>query len=230
MKVGIFSDIHGNLGALNEMFKECYDRGVTTFLFAGDIFGYFYEQQEIISLLMKMDNLSCVIGNHDAKYLECLKNEELMNEMIEKYGVSYRTQLTVEEIEWFKRLPRKLSFGIDNKRICMVHGSLQDELNGRIYPDSIIPLLDILDYDLVIMGHTHYQMLVKEHNTLILNPGSLGQPRDKKGFSYAIFDTDSNEVEIHKVSLDTRQLYEQIKRKEISITNKQYLIRKMEMS
>lgn len=75
--------------------------------------------------------------------------------------------------------------------LAFVHGSLDDPLNGRIYPDT-----EINDYrkyeglDYVFMGHTHHKMKkVLPGGTILINPGSIGQQRDGKGCSYVIFDT-----------------------------------------
>jgi predicted phosphodiesterase len=59
----------------------------------------------------------------------------------------------------------------------------------------------------VVIGHTHYSMLMRFGDALLLNPGSVGQPRDRKpGAAWATFDTVTGEVELRRERYDTGPL------------------------
>ena len=98
---------------------------------------------------------------------------------------------------------------MDGERILIVHGSERSPLCGRWYPDSDIDI-DSTKYDVIFCGHTHYSMVRRQGDTQIINPGSLGQPRDGKGFAYGVFDTKTRSWEAHTVKPDMDFLLRQI--------------------
>jgi len=65
MKIGIFADIHGNIYAFENVWKELKKETCDHYLFLGDICGYYYYQNEIIEIIRSMKNLISIIGNHD---------------------------------------------------------------------------------------------------------------------------------------------------------------------
>ena len=80
-----------------------------------------------------------------------------------------------------------------------------------MYPDTaIVNEKKYNDYDIVILGHTHCRMKRNVGDTLVINPGSVGQPRDGLGFSYAEIDTESMDVKFRTFNVDTTGLYKQI--------------------
>ena len=210
MKICVFSDIHGNYEALNKMLQaEC--ENVEMFIFAGDIFGYFYNQSEIIQKLMKIHNLLAVKGNHDHYYLTQMDKTNLKD----RYGSSYDSFLTTEQMDFIALLPDHIKTTIQGKKVGIFHGGPDNYMEQRIYPDSEMDFgLLQREYDFVIFGHTHYGFVRKVGNTLILNPGSLGQPRDGKGFCYCILDLEDFSYCFKKVKVDVDELLSQVKEKD----------------
>ena len=114
------------------------------------------------------------------------------------------------------------------KRIFITHGALENYLEGRIYPDTSINESLYQQYDIIILGHTHYRMFRKVGKTILLNPGSLGQPRDCKGFSYCILDIELETCIYKSVKIDQiRLLNEMIINKEKKLLI-EYIKSKME--
>lgn len=107
------------------------------------------------------------------------------------------------------------------KKVFIVHGSLENVLEGRIYPDTKINEKLYWQYDIVILGHTHYQMFRKCAKTVLINPGSLGRPRDFKGYSYCIINMETMECEFMKVHINQRTLIDEL----IANNEKEHLIR-----
>lgn len=214
MKLIIFSDIHGNSYALNQFFKQIEKEEYDYLVFCGDIFGYYYNQKEIITQLRNMKKLIWLKGNHDDNFVKLYKG--LMEEsiLIQNYGHSYynvKNRFSNEEMEYIQALPSKYICESYGKKIGVFHGTPVDILNGRLYPDNIIMNKDVFkNYDIVILGHTHCRMVRYLDDTMIVNPGSLGQPRDGKGYSYAILDTNSYNVEFCNICFDKTALYDQI--------------------
>ena len=226
MKICIFSDVHGNFLALQQMIHK-EESNVDYFIFVGDIFGYFYEQKEVINQLTKMERLYAVRGNHDQNYLLSRNNELYRHQLVEKYGCSYNLLLSEVEMEYIQKLPECMEIQLEDKSIGIFHGGLTDHMTQRIYPDTELDEeIYGQKYDYLFLGHTHYQILKKTGKTFILNPGSIGQPRDGKGFSYCILNTVENQVLFKSVNLDIKKLLKDVKERDFGTKNCEYLLKK----
>ncbi len=226
MKICVFSDIHGNMAAFQQMLLA-EKQNINRFYFLGDIFGYFCEQSLVIDTLMNLKNAYSIKGNHDNNYILALQDESYKKQMIEKYGMSYDWQLSCVQLEYIQSLPEHMESIVDGLRIGFFHGGPNDFLEQRIYPDTV--LLDESfkeKYDYVFVGHTHYRFYKKFGETYVVNPGSLGQPRDGKGFSYGIFDTKNKSFEFKNIEIDIKRAIENVKALEHESSNCLYLIKK----
>lgn len=216
MKFIIFSDIHGNQYAFNAFLKEIKQVDYDKIIFCGDIFGYYYGQQEIIDCLEKIENLIWIQGNHDSYAVEAYYDKSKVQALVEKYGHSYERMFDYLDSRYLKRierLPIMYELEADKKKIGIFHGTPDNILEGRLYPkDSITNLKPYQNYDYVILGHTHFKMMRRCKDTIILNPGSLGQQRDGRGFGYMILDTGKNTVEFRNIEYSKEKLYEEIEK------------------
>ncbi len=213
MKLCIFSDIHGNIAALNKMLER-EQLNIDYYLFLGDIFGYFYGQAAIIDKFMNIKNLWAVKGNHDENYIELLQgNREKGDELADKYGSSYFLPLSLEQEEYIRQLPSCLDIEIGGQLFGLFHGGPLNYLEQRIYPNTQMDYR-IEKYDVLLLGHTHYRLAKKIGKTWIINPGSLGQPRDGKGFSYLILESEDRTYEFRSVEIDTLELIAQMREKD----------------
>lgn len=211
MKICIFSDIHGNNIAFDKMYNaERFN--VDLFIFAGDIFGYFYDQQEIVERFMKEDRMLAIKGNHDRDYLLYKNNEDRKKHLVNKYGSSYNITLSKMQEKYIYTLPEYMEKELDGKKIGIFHGWVDGHLDQRIYPDTQINLN--VEYDYIILGHTHYRYIIRKENTMIINPGSLGQPRDNNGFSYCILNTDNGTCSFKTVEINVDSLISEVKKKD----------------
>jgi putative phosphoesterase len=214
MKLGIFSDIHGNLFSFENIYHELKKEKCDMYLFLGDICGYYYRQKEIIDMLADIPHLGTIAGNHDALFLESLQDENVMRRYTEKYGLSF--QFLKETID-FKRLDflRKLpgEFHLETEGIAAFHGSPWDSLEEYIYPDSPMERFNGLPFKLVFLGHTHHPMDIKLQNIRVINPGSAGQPRNGGWPTYALYDTRSKKLQIKQVHYNVNGLIDEIKKR-----------------
>lgn len=226
MKICIFSDIHGNHTAFKKMLENEKCK-VDLFIFLGDIWGYFYEQEEIISEFRNMTDLYAVRGNHEQYYLKCQKDKMYKDILIHRYGSSYGIEISKDERQYLSMLPDHIETRIDGKLFGIFHGGIEDHLEQRIYPDSVLDVnIYGNKYDFFVVGHTHYRFTKKVGDTLIVNPGSLGQPRDGKGFGYCILDTNDHQISFKNVDIDLNGLLKDIDKKERRSENYKYLLNK----
>lgn len=225
MKMCIFADVHGNSIAWQSMYKREKDN-VDAFYFLGDIFGYFHDQSTIIDDFIMDSRVHAIMGNHDDYYLRYFEKltpaqlksvdnivdnvQDVESDLVNRYGSSYRQRYSNAQKKYISGLPIYLILESDGKRIGFFHGGPGDYLEQRIYPDTemtadaVIDTYEELDY--IFLGHTHYRMDRMKGQCRVINPGSLGQPRDGKGFSYGIFDTVTGEFEFKTVESEIDML------------------------
>ena len=103
----------------------------------------------------------------------------------------------------------------------MFHGSPWNYLNEYIYPTDSIYRFKDLPFEYIFLGHTHYPMYKTIGKVKIINPGSVGQPRDFNQPSYAVVDVKLKKVKFKRIVYNTNNLIREIiKNKE----ENQYLI------
>jgi putative phosphoesterase len=214
MKIGLLGDIHGNHRALQAVLSAAVSLKLEVLLFTGDLVGYYDSPLAVLNML-KLWKCYMVRGNHEEMLNQARVDSDFLVEADAKYGTGLRSaikQLSKEQIDELCNLPHPLSLEIDSCKILLCHGSPWD-INQYVYPDSPQKLLAkcaIKNYELVVLGHTHYPMIHKIGNTLIVNPGSVGQPRDSRpGAHWAIYDTKLKSVEFFNENYDCSGLIEE---------------------
>lgn len=215
MRIGVFADVHGNIYAFEKVLVSLKQESADLYVFCGDVCGYYYYQNEIIKIMMEMDNLVCVAGNHDNLFLRMLQDEVLENEYERQYGKSSRmlkNNISSESLEFIKAMPQQ--YIIQNHKIAVFHGSPWD-IDEYIYPSSSLDRFEELSYAYIFLGHTHYAMDRFAGGVRAVNPGSCGQPRDCGDPSYAVVDLEKKTVQIKRVQYDrTRMIKDVLKHKE----------------
>lgn len=217
MVIIFFTDIHGNQFALHNFLEQISTINYDLLVFGGDVFGYYYGQNEIINSLRER-NVRCLLGNHDKMFLDLLDGKIRERELITKYGDSYKNienRISKDNIVFLRSLKSELSFKAGVLNIYFAHGSRSNPLNGRIYPDYNILDSDEFDgYDFAFLGHTHHYMDKKIGNCRVINPGSIGQQRDGLGCKYLVFDSSKKEISLKKIQFDIQSLVDEINMRE----------------
>jgi|APSaa5957512535_1039671.scaffolds.fasta_scaffold86452_2 putative phosphoesterase len=214
MKIGIISDIHSNIFALDSVIESGISNGVQKWYCLGDISGYYYWPSECINLLREL-SVKCIAGNHD-KYL-CDKYKT-RNDLKERTGGDIRIALDTlsdDQFSWLCTLPNKLKISVDGHKVLLCHGSPWD-LNYYLYPDATYEVrsrIERTDVDIVFFGHTHYPIIWDDLNVLSVNPGSVGQPRDRSpGACWAIWDTRENNISLKREIYDLKNIIQACKK------------------
>lgn len=213
-----FSDIHGNFESFKCLLGEIEKINPEAVIFSGDVIGYYYEANDILEYL-RLSNIKCVLGNHDAYFLGLLNGEIIESELVRKYGSSYKdikNNISITNADYLRNLPTTLNLKICGKKIFVVHGSPTDHLNGRIYPDSNLECYFdfIKDFDLVLLGHSHHKMVKYVGKTKVINSGSAGQQRDGKGCSFSIIDLETLECQFKIIKYDVEKLSSEVKKRD----------------
>ena len=168
VKIGLISDVHAAAEPLQEALRIFCEERVEAILCAGDIAGYGTQLEQTVALLIK-NGCRAIVGNHDLWHLSRAENENQFNGPIE----GYLRSLYMSE---------KLVFA--GKTIYMVHASPPDSLlNGIRLLDEDGALIGTqaadwseglkqVDYDILVVGHTHQVFAEQLGDALVINPGS----------------------------------------------------------
>ena len=197
MKIGLISDIHANLPALKAVLKDM--PSLDLLMCAGDIVGYYPDVNEVCDLLREKRAVA-IQGNHDAYVIGRMRPDP-------KRQSAYRTnwtrnRLRPDNFHWLASLPVEMVFSFGNKTLHLRHANPWDE-EGYIYRNSrqFLKKIKLPVNEYLVLGHTHHPMFVKCGKGFIVNPGSVGQPRDyNPKASYAIFDSKKGSVLFRRVS------------------------------
>ena len=222
MKVAVISDIHGNFDALLAVLKKAKIENVAHLLILGDVVGYYYHPDKIMHLLSQW-SFDIIKGNHE-KILEKLIADSSLSENIRlKYGSGHQeaiNKLTKEHLYFVSELSETKAVQLGKISFLMCHGSPWSN-DFYIYPDSeqdIIKKCDIIDYDFVLIGHSHYSFAIRNENSILVNPGSVGQSRKTGGkASWCIINTDNSSYQFFSTYYSTKNLLKEVIEKDPEI-------------
>jgi len=166
---------------------------------------------KVLELLQSWDS-HLVRGNHEDMLNVARTAPAFLAQVDVRYGTGLRAtieQLKMQQLDELCNLPHPLELVSDGCKILLCHGAPWD-INQYVYPDAQLELMEccaIQEFDLVVMGHTHYPMQQKIGKTLVVNPGSVGQPRNRQsGAHWVLFNTVSRSVEFRQEQYDSSEL------------------------
>ena len=216
MKYLIFSDVHGNLEALNVVLEQIESYNPDKIICLGDVVGYGPNPNECIEHVFHMAHMT-IMGNHDHAVLG-LTDISYFNQYAKAAVLWTRQVLTEENYKILQAYPFRVSEG----NILFVHSTpihperwdyIFNPLEGHYY-------LQHLEEQVCFIGHSHqplffekdqdgqivfdrkfsFSLPVREDCKYIVNVGSVGQPRDgNPDIAYAIYDTEAQLIEIKRL-------------------------------
>jgi predicted phosphodiesterase len=226
MRYLVISDIHANLVAFEAVLADAkgdYDDKIWCL---GDVVGYGPHPNECVELLQEYDHL-CIAGNHDWAMVDKLNFEEFSPNA--RFAVLWsQDQMKPENYDYLYNLPLYL---YEEEVFTLVHGSLRHPIWEYITSVKVAQLnFGHLETPYCLFGHTHSPVIFAEtpapqticdqiiprpdHYTykldsqrLIINPGSVGQPRDGDArAAYGILDCEKKEFHIKRVAYDVEKV------------------------
>lgn len=204
MKIGVLSDIHGNRVAFERVLDEMPP--VDALVCAGDVVGYNPWHAACVDIVRDRE-IPTVMGNHDRAVAG--ETSFGFNSMAGAGVQHARETLAAEHIEWLADLP-ECRHEFDG-RLRLVHS--HPEQRGRYtFPRQFSP--DLLEgEDVLVLGHTHIQHYEAYDEGIVMNPGSVGQPRDgDPRAAFAVLDLDAMTVTEHRVPYDIDQVKDAVDR------------------
>ncbi|MFH1594532.1 MAG: metallophosphoesterase family protein [Candidatus Omnitrophota bacterium] len=225
MVYGIFSDIHGNLEALEALTKALTDEKLDRLLCVGDIVGYGANPLECIDMISDLKP-AVVCGNHDAACCGLI-NTRCFNDRARSAVIWTKKRIRTQDVE----LLQGLKHVFKNGDITMAHGTLHEpeSFNYMINETSARATFDLMDTKVCFVGHSHVPGIFSERpeeapsyfykkkfkltkeERAIINVGSVGQPRDGDPRScYCIYDSDARSVEFKRMTYDVQKAQKNI--------------------
>jgi len=200
MRVGLISDVHANRPALDAVLGAMPD--VDALVHAGDVVGYGPFPSDVIERF-RDEGIVSIQGNHDRAVLGTFHDNF---HRIPKTAAQWTTErLTDDELAYLDALPveRELAGG----RLKVVHGAPGNP-NTYTYPEDFSA--DLLGEESVLaVGHTHLQAKASFDAGTVVNPGSVGLPRDGDWrAAYAVVDLDAGTVDLRRVEYPREETQE----------------------
>ena len=212
MKIGIITDIHNNLPALEAMLEHFSEVGCAKVICCGDIIGIGPYPEETVRRMMAIPNLLAVQGNHDRYCTGGLPEEFPNDEHMEPGEADHHrwehAQLSAESVGFLKSLPHRIDKTIDGVRLTVLHYCMDD--SGKYVdfvpePDAAACRRMFADVqaDVVLYGHDHARAINRDGDTLYVNCGSLGCPgRGKNVARGGILTLENGRAEVEMIELE----------------------------
>jgi predicted phosphodiesterase len=192
-RLGLISDLHANLDALTAVLADMPP--VEAIVCCGDIVEY-YDQPNEVCALVRERGIRSIRGNHDAYTIGRLTPSAL-------HRAAFRTDWTREVLEpthlaWLESLGTELRIDTGAGPLWIRHANPWDEeAYLRADQPETLSRLRLEAGQTLVVGHTHRPMHLRIGDGWLLNPGSVGQPRDgDPRAAYAIIDTTARHAEL----------------------------------
>jgi predicted phosphodiesterase len=227
MRIGILSDIHGNLEAFRAVLDHMMDQAVDRMISLGDNVGYGPEPEAVTHLLRKRE-ISSVLGNHELA-LTAEDQLDWFNHDAKTSLIWTRSNLSGASCKYLVALPTSRVV----KRCRFVHGFPPDSPTRYLFQvadTEIIRTLREMREWIAFTGHTHCLQLISRTNGIasrgdlhpgvitldpaaryIVNAGSVGQPRDgDPRAKYLVLDTRAATLQVCAVAYDVDRVIQKI--------------------
>ncbi|HXL23605.1 MAG TPA: metallophosphoesterase family protein [Candidatus Dormibacteraeota bacterium] len=232
MRTLVLSDLHANMSALDAVLEAVKGRWDSC-VCLGDVVGYGPDPNEVTSRLREI-RAETIRGNHDKAAAGLMDTSDF--NPVAKAAVDWtRSQLLPDNLAWLAALPQG---PLETAGVVLVHGAFQDEDEYVFTPEQALDGLLDSTAAITLFGHTHHQggfsyqdsnlevlqirpratesfaaLRINSGRRYLLNPGSIGQPRDgDPRAAFAIADLENNTVEFWRVQYDISAVQERMRR------------------
>ena len=207
MKYAVISDIHSNYFSLLQIIKDAKQKNIDKFIFLGDFITDGIYDNDVLELV-KQYGTYVISGNREQYLTSFLENNNYNSNYNNEKPLFYSlNQLSVENREYIKSLPKEQLIEINNKKVLLLHGNNPSltNYNSKIFRE----LIENYDFNICLFGHTHVSSDFTYENHRFLNPGSCGIPADGPYYSYGILSIDED-ITFDLVHFSTRETFNKL--------------------
>jgi putative phosphoesterase len=186
MRIAIFSDIHGNMPALEAVLDDIARQTFDRVYCLGDLVGYGASPNEVIERI-RSTATPTIMGNYDdgigfdRDECGCAYREARERELGDRSLNWTKAHVTTENKAFLRTLFKEIRFEVDGKRVLLVHGSPR-RLNEYLFEDRPLSSFQRLaassHADVIVFGHTHKPYEKAVDGVSFINVGSVGKPKD----------------------------------------------------
>ncbi len=229
MRYLVFSDIHSNAEAFERFLAQKKARNVDKILFLGDLVGYGPDPDAVITLFRELPHLKAVRGNHD-KVIADLESSALFNPAAAFSAEWSKLKISPSNLQYLKKLAKGPQ--VIDRFVTICHGSTFDEDYYVFSQFEATESFRFMNTSIGFFGHTHFPIIyylrndkldvvpltenarikLDRNTRYLINPGSIGQPRDKNPTSsYIIFDSGKMEISFNRFGYEVARTQKKIR-------------------
>ena len=235
MRICIFADVHANFEALKAVLFDAQSEMLDGYICLGDLIGYGATPNKTIDLIRRIQPNLVLQGNHDRTIVDLQYRNPTRwhrHQKLERFSLIWtHNQITPENLMYLQRLPEGPQWLDEIQAVQFVHGSafqIDDDILTQM--DAKRHLKRSLNW-VTFFAHTHIAAIhstnqrlpliypepdfpypLSTKNRYLINPGSVGQPRDMDSrASYAIFDYESRTVHIKRIVYNIKAAQDKIR-------------------
>lgn len=201
-RIAVFSDVHGNLEALEAILANMEKADFDEIVCLGDVIGLGPDSKACLDLIMR-ENIKLVLGNHERYYLNGTHNEMRMSEQEHQHHAWIHGQLGETYKPFLSKLDIDLAVTVDDKKVGFMHYPF-DKVSDNFYPpkelteENVIRMFRNYSYQFTFFGHSHQEQFFKAANDHVyINVGSVGCTKDDITH-YTILEYDGKNYNIYR--------------------------------
>jgi putative phosphoesterase len=224
MKIALFSDVHGNLDALDAVLADIPRHHCEAAFCLGDLVGYAPFPNEVIDRLRET-GIPSVMGNYDDAVgydrddCGCGYREESARKLGDQSLSWTKAHTTADSKHFLRELAPQIRFEADGRRVLLVHGSPR-RINEYLFEDrplsSFRHIAEAADADVIAFGHTHKPYVKRVDDVLFVNTGAVGRPKDGDPRAcYVVVDLATLDAQLARVPYAVARVAEAIRASEL---------------
>lgn len=227
-QIVVFGDIHGNITALEAVVADMDERELGSARYClGDLVGYGTFPNEVVEFVRSRE-IPTIMGNYDrgvgnnSDDCGCAYQTEVEQQRGEESIAWTNAEITERNREYLRELQKDIHVTVGELQVALVHGSPR-RINEYLYEDrpdaSFDRLLDAVEADVLVCGHTHIPYHKELSNDRhVINAGSVGKPKDGDPRAcYAVLSADGADLDVafHRVEYDVERVATAIENSEM---------------
>ena len=227
MKIGIITDIHSNIQALNAVLAEFEKIKVDKIICCGDIIGIGINPEETVQALLKrQDMLIAVAGNHENYLLKGLPDNvhddkrKMSNEEVENHKWNHN-KLSKQSKEFLNKLKLVQDIEIEEKRFYITHYPVKEDSTYKKHIknpslEESKKMFEGINADVFLYGHTHTYSVNCEEDKWYINTGTLGCPMDSNIAKAGILEIRNGKIKFNEINVkyNVKEIIDEIKKLE----------------
>jgi len=210
MRLAVLSDVHANLPALRAVLADVDAQRPDAIWVAGDLVGYNPWPNEVLEILRRR-HMKAIRGNHERAVLG--GDTSWFNELAAEAIRWTRVVIAPGNIGYIQSLEDRTRGNLAEGVVAMYHGSPRND-DEYVMPwaaDEALVMMARAPF--VILGHTHLPMALAFRSGIVVNPGSVGQPRDGDArAAWGLLDTTARTFQVRRVAYDIGAVIKEIHR------------------